>query len=465
MRFARYYEAVDYLQRRLWHELPILPVERALQTRIRTLLAHFGDPHTRFPVIHVGGSAGKGSTATITASILRAAGLRTGLYTSPHLQTFIERINVDGTLIAPERFADLVLGLDPLVRKMHIDVLDGVGAGRPALVEVAFAAGMTHFAEERCDVAVVEVGLGGRTDCTNVFDVNPPPATVVTNIELEHTERLGHHVAAIAREKAAIIHGGIAITAATHREARDIIAARCRETDATLWKLPGDIALRTTRASRDGSTFELSTPAASYRDLRLPLVGAHQAANAAIAVAAAHAFATARHVTLTEEAVRSGLASVRLSARLEMMQRDPLVLLDSAHNPVEARRLADALRDHWLVDGTRLHLVVGILADKDQPSMIRQLARVASRVTVTQPPLGERIGDPDHMLALFARALGPENVTFEPIPSRALDLALADASNGDIVCVAGSMFLDGALRDRWLPEQTILERRTAALPR
>ena len=153
MAFERYFEAVDYLQRRLWHELPIVPVERALQGRIKHLLAHFGDPHLKFPIVHVGGSAGKGSTATVVAAILRAAGLRTGMYTSPHLQTFIERMNVDGVLMAPERFAEVVLGLDPMVRQMHMDVLDGVGFGRPALVEVAFATGMKHFADERCDAA------------------------------------------------------------------------------------------------------------------------------------------------------------------------------------------------------------------------------------------------------------------------------------------------------------------------
>jgi len=191
--YERYFEAVDYLQRRLWHELPIVPVERALQARIRQLLAHFGDPHRRYPVVHVGGSAGKGSTATITQSLLQAAGLRTGLYTSPHLQTFIERIKVNERLVAPDAFADTVLGLDPLVRRMHLEVLDGVGFGRPALVEVSFAAGMKHFADEACGAAVVEVGLGGRTDCTNVFDEKA--ATVITNVDYEHRERLGWSLA------------------------------------------------------------------------------------------------------------------------------------------------------------------------------------------------------------------------------------------------------------------------------
>lgn len=462
MSFERYHAAVDYLQRRLWHELPIVPVERALQARIRTLLAHFGDPHTRFPVIHVGGSAGKGSTATIAASLLRASGARTGLYTSPHLQTFIERIKVDDLLIAPDAFAETVLGLDPLVRRMHTEVLDGIGFGRPSLVEVAFATGMRHFGDERVDAAVVEVGLGGRTDCTNVFD-EQPHVSVLTNIEYEHTERLGSSIAAIAREKSAIVHGGVVVTGTTRRDALAVIEARCVETGAALMRLRRDVRPTITDAGPGGSTFDLATPAGMMHDLRLPLAGAHQVSNAALAIAAVQAFGELHGRRIDEAAIRQGLASVRMSARLEVMQEEPLVLLDSAHNPVEARRLASALRDHWLRDGARLHLVAGILADKDQRTMVRELSQVASRVTVTQPPLGERIGDPARMLSLFSRALGERNVRFEASPEAALEAAIDGAGEHEVVCVTGSMFLVGALRERWVPESQILESRRAAL--
>ncbi|MHB8376273.1 MAG: bifunctional folylpolyglutamate synthase/dihydrofolate synthase [Dehalococcoidia bacterium] len=465
MAFERYFEAVDYLQRRLWHELPIVPVERALQARIRTLLAHFGDPHLRFPVVHVGGSAGKGSTSTITASILNAAGVRTGLYTSPHLQTFIERIRVGDRLIAPDAFADTVLALDPLVRRMHMQVLDGIGFGRPALVEVAFAAGIKHFADARCDAAVVEVGLGGRTDCTNVFDAKA--VTVLTNVDYEHRERLGWSLPAIAREKTAFVRGGeTVITGATRAEVLPIIAERCAERGAELWRIGHEIRARVACAGADGSVFDLRTPLASFEALRLPLAGAHQVTNAALAVAAAQQLGAAAGRDVTEAHVREGLARVRLSGRLELMSGEPRVLLDSAHNPIEARRLAQALRDHELRPAgrsrrPRLHLVVGILADKDQPLMVRALAGVAERVIVTQPPLEERAGDPEHMVELFRRALGDRHVRFEPSPERALDLALSSAAARDVVCVTGSMFLVGALRARWVPERRILRRRTA----
>jgi dihydrofolate synthase/folylpolyglutamate synthase len=163
-----------------------------------------------------------------------------------------------------------------------------------------------------------------------------------------------------------------------------------------------------------------------------------------------------------ESHVREGLANVRLSGRLETVQTDPTVLLDSAHNPVEARALAGSLRAHWLCDeGRALTLVIGILADKDQASMVRALAGIATRVIVTQPPLGERAGDPEGMLRLFGKALGGTQVTFDPSPGRALDIALADTPRDGVVCVTGSMFLVGALRERWVPEQRTLERRTA----
>jgi dihydrofolate synthase/folylpolyglutamate synthase len=460
--FTRYLEAVDYLQRRLWHELPIVPVERALQGRIRRLLAHLGDPHERFPVVHITGSAGKGSTSTMVASILRAAGLRTGLYTSPHLQTFIERTDVDGRLIAPDAFAETVLGLDPLIREMHAEVIDGVGFGRPSLVEVAFAAGMKHFADERCDAVVVEAGLGGRTDYSNVF--NTKPVSVITNVDYEHRERLGWSLSSVASEKAAIIRGGeTVVTAATRREALSVIEGRCAETGAQLWRLGREVRARATAADACGTACSVRVPELDVDDIRLPLAGAHQVSNAAVAVAAAVAFGRARGVAVEAQHVRDGLAAARLSGRLELVQSSPRVLLDSAHNPLEARRLAEALRGHWLRAGVRLHLVVGILADKDQATMVRSLASVADRVVVTQPPLGERIGDPERMLALFRRALGAAKVAFEPAHMLAVDLALADASGDDVVCVTGSMFLVGAARERWVPELRILERRTAAL--
>ncbi len=461
MAHERYFEAVDYLQQRLWHELPIVPVERALQHRMEQLLMHFGEPHVDKLVIHVAGTAGKGSTAAMVAAMLRAAGWRTGLYTKPHLQTFIERIDVDGQLIAPEEFADIVLGLDPLVRKMHLDVLDGIGYGRPALVEVTFAACMQHFARADVDVAVIEAGLGGRTDYTNVF--RHKVATIITNVAYDHRERLGWTLPAIAREKAALIYGETVITGAKGAALR-VIDERCLDKWSTLQRLGREVQATTTSADARGSTCTFTTGDLSLADVRLPLAGAHQVDNAAMALAAVSTFVHVTGLPVSEQQMREGLESVRISGRLEQMQERPIVLLDSAHNPVEAQRLAQTLREHWLRDGVQLHLVAGILADKDQAAMVRALASVADRVFLTQPPLGERIGDPEPMLAMFEREIGGAFVRFEPSPERALDLALAGAGPHDVVCVTGSMFLVGALRGRWVPEQRILDERTALPP-
>jgi dihydrofolate synthase/folylpolyglutamate synthase len=459
--FQRYHEAVEYLLQKLWREMPIVSVEEALQYRIRHVLEHLGEPHKRFRVVHVGGSAGKGSTSAITASILRAAGLRTGLYIKPHLQTFIERIDVDGTLIAPDAFADIVLGLDPLVREMLAGHAQGIGFGRPALVEIAFATAMAHFATEGCDTAVVEVGLGGRTDCTNVFDAKP--VTVLTNVEMEHTERLGTTAAAIAREKAAIITGReIVVTAVAQPEALAVIEARCADTGATIWRLGREIVAEIRDRDRDGTAFDLRTPFASFEGLHVPLRGAHQVTNAALAIAAA-LVVEPRPDVLGDREVRRGLDRVRISGRLEQMQAAPRVLLDAAHNAAEVRALVQALRDYVLTEGDRLHVVCGILGDKDQAAMVGALAEIASSVVVTQPPLVERAGDPARMVALFQQALGASNVAFEPSPAAALDLAISRAAGNDAVCATGSMYLIGELRNRWVPEDRILERRTAAL--
>jgi dihydrofolate synthase/folylpolyglutamate synthase len=219
-----------------------------------------------------------------------------------------------------------------------------------------------------------------------------------------------------------------------------------------------------THGDVQGSVLDITTPALAITGARVPLAGAHQASNAALAVAATLAFSEMTGHTVNEAHIRDGLSGVRLSGRLETVQDEPLVVLDSAHNPLEARRLAEALEAHWLADGSRrLTLVVGILADKDQPAMVRALAPIASRVVVTQPPLGERTGDPERMLRLFRTALGHANVAFEPSHTRALDLALAESTSDGMICVTGSMFLVGALRERWVPERRILERRSAEL--
>jgi dihydrofolate synthase/folylpolyglutamate synthase len=226
-----------------------------------------------------------------------------------------------------------------------------------------------------------------------------------------------------------------------------------------LWRLGREIRV-STRATGGGQRIDVCTPLATIDGIDLRLAGAHQATNAALAIAAAQAFAAAQGGTVSEDSVRTALADVRISGRMECVQREPRVILDSAHNPLEARRLAEALRRQ---PPPRTVLVCGILADKDQASMVRELAPLAHRAIVTQPPLAERAGDPARMLAMFRARLGTGRVEFEGDPASAVERAIASAGRGDTVLVTGSMFLVGAVRERWVPERQILDRRTARL--
>ncbi|MPZ22185.1 MAG: bifunctional folylpolyglutamate synthase/dihydrofolate synthase [Dehalococcoidia bacterium] len=453
MAFEAYRAAVDYLVEDLWRRFPVVAPARALQDRMRLVLGELGDPHLRFPVVHVGGTTGKGSTSAMVASVLEAAGYRVGLYTSPFLQTFIERISVNGELIAPDRFASLVEAMKPLVRRMHIDATDGEGWGRPTLLEVVFGVAMQHFAEEGVDVAVIEVGVGGRTDCTNVF--GPSAVSVLTNVQLDHTEVLGHTPAAIAREKAAIIKpGGFAVSGA-RGEALKVIAERCRDLAVDLWRLPGEVRLRATNCGP-----LVVTP--RRRLLVAPvLAGNHQHFNAALAVAAADALALrVEGFNVPDEAMAAGIARARIPGRLEVMQERPRVVLDGAHNPAAAAVLGTALEDGAAGHYRRLVLLVGVLEDKDRRRILGQLAPRADHVVVTSAPLRERSGDAGETLSAARRWAG-RDVPVELVepPMDALARALEVAGPDDLVCATGSIYLIGHLRGHWFSEEMLLRER------
>jgi dihydrofolate synthase/folylpolyglutamate synthase len=395
---------------------------------VRRLLKRLGDPQDRYRSLLVGGTNGKGSIASSLASILQAAGYRVGLYTSPHLVDVRERIRVDGALISAG-------DLRSRVRRVRRAAREGV-----TYFEFVTAVAFDHFARCAVDLAILEVGMGGRLDATNVVR---PELSIISNIALDHAEFLGPRLADIAREKAGIIRrGGVCITAARQATVLGVFEEACRRRRARLLRVGREIRVR---SRRDGS-LACKGPGLSLDTLSLALRGPHQRENAACALGAVGVLRE-RGFDIGDEAVRRGLAGVRWEGRMEIVGGRPPVLLDGAHNAAGAAALAKALGGF---EYRRLILVLGILADKDWRGMLRRLAPLADRVIATRPP-EERALPPEALAAEAGR--WSRRVDIEEDPREAVGRALAEAGNSDLVCIAGSLYLVGAVRPLFIPSK------------
>ena len=411
--------------------------------RMHSLLARLGDPHLGRGTVHVAGSKGKGSTAAMIASVLRAAGQSTGLYTSPHLHRFTERIAIDGQPIAPDDFGRLMGEL-----AQHIEAEDADGSyGTVSTFETLTALAFLHFRERDVRWQVLEVGLGGRLDATNVFDEKA--VCVITPIGLEHTAVLGDTIAQIAGEKADVITSGSTVVMAPQREpAAEVIRQVCSERSATLIETVQACALSPKGRGGDGQGFTLRTPHSTYT-LRLPLLGRHQLDNAATAVLALEALAP-HGVEIVEAALREGLAGVRWPARIDVLRRRPLIVADGAHDRDSARRLADTLREDMGLSKAVLAnavLVVGWSGDKDAGALADALASFATHVVATRSR-HPRAAEPRAVAEAFAKHEIPVTIA-EPVGA-AIDAALAQAAPGGAVVVCGSLFVAAEAREHVL---------------
>lgn len=408
---------------------------------VERLLALTGDPHGGIPSIHIGGTNGKGSTAAMVDAILRAAGHRMGLYTSPHLLSFTERIRVDGERIGEAEIVALTERLKTLCALHFAPETTQRPGGRlphPTFFELTTAMAFLHFRRRAVDAATIEVGLGGRLDATNVIR---PLVTVITNIALEHQEYLGRTVAAIAGEKAGIVKPGTPVVTAARDEALEVIRRAAADRGAPLVSVPEEYRWFVREAGLTGQRFDLEGPRQRYEGLCIPLAGRHQIENAVLAVAAIEA-ARERGLGSDELSIRRGLATAAWPGRLQIVQEQPRILLDGAHNPAGARALAAFLAEHRAALG-RLILVFGVLKDKDWATMLGLLAPLADEIILTHPPT-ERGADPVEMSPVarrYARA------TVAADPGAALAQARAAALPGDTILVAGSLYtVTAALR-------------------
>jgi dihydrofolate synthase/folylpolyglutamate synthase len=409
--------------------------------RITELLDLLGNPQRGYPSIHVTGTNGKTSTARMIDALLRAFGIRTGRYTSPHLESVTERIALEGEPIEPLRFAatfDEVATFAALVDEHHPE--------RVTYFELLTAMAFAAFADAPVDVAVVEVGLGGRWDATNVVQA---PVAVVTPIGLDHVALLGDSVAAIAAEKAGIVHAGATLVTAIQPEPAAVeLGRRALDVGALVVTQGVDYGVRERALAVGGQVLTLEGLGGSYDDIFLPLHGAHQAGNASTALAAVEAFLGAgERGRLDLDSVRAGFAQVTSPGRLEVVRRSPTVLLDGAHNPAGAAALAAALEEEF--EFARLVAVVAMLDDKDAAGFLSELEPVVDDVVVTASTSSRAL--PVEALAEVARdVFGESRVTVAARLDSALERAVALAETGPLggggVLVTGSIVTVGEAR-------------------
>jgi dihydrofolate synthase/folylpolyglutamate synthase len=391
---------------------------------IRRILASLGNPHRRYRTVHVAGTNGKGSIASGIASVLRASGYRVGLYTSPHLVRFNERIQVDGAEITD---ADIVR----LYRRVKRALPDG---REPTFFEFTTAMALDEFARRKVDWAVVETGMGGRLDATNVV---APAVTVVTNVSLEHREYLGPTLAAIAFEKAGIIKRRTpVVTGVRQPSALAVIRRTAQMKSAPLYCLGKDFSCRRTGPQQ----FTYSGLSHRWSNLATSLQGSYQVGNAALVLAACELLQR-KAPRIDLERIRRGLSAHRWPGRLEVVCTTPLVMVDGAHNLDAARQLARHLTHD--LDGRKLTLVVGILDDKPYRAMLRLLLPLAERVIATQAKINRAL--PAATIAAFAQTIVPD-VTVEPDVAAALRQAMRTAAPGSLTLAAGSLYVVGEVK-------------------
>jgi len=407
--------------------------------RIRHLLRELGDPQERFRSIHVTGTNGKGSTTAMAASILRAAGYEVGMYTSPHLSSFTERIVVGERRIPVKAVVDLVEEVKPFVEEMaRIPEL-----GHPTFFEVATAIAFRYFAEEGVDFAVLEAGMGGGLDATNVVH---SLVSVITNVGLEHTEVLGKTVLEIAEKKAGITKKeGVLITATQDDGVFSLFREICERVDSRIFRVGRDIRFRKLGSNLEGQRFQLDGLVHRFDELFTPLLGDHQLLNAALAVGAVEALGF-HGIEIPRKAMEEGLRMVEWPGRLEIMQRSPTVVLDCAKDPEAARAVKEALLKDFRY--ARLIAIISISSNKNIPAMIEQIAQVADFFVITAHGVMGRAADPLRIAEEVEKHSKPYEIVKDVKAAvlRAMELA----RTVDLVLVVGSVFLVGEARELWI---------------
>lgn len=424
-----YKESLSYLE-----SLHVFGSQLGL-SRIERLVALLGHPERRYGTVHVTGTNGKGSVSVMTAAILTKSGLKTGLYTSPHLVSYTERFVVDGERASEAEFAAVISAVKEAADRMVAD-----GAEQPTEFEVLTAAAFFYFAKKQVDYAVIEVGLGGLLDSTNVI---LPEVAVITNVALEHADRCGGTLEGVARHKAGIIKAGVPVVTAALGMPLDLLRQKAEEESADIFVLGEEFAVLPVKQAAGTIAFSSELLGIRGAHYAVALGGVYQRRNAALAIMAAELLA-GTNPSITGETVAAALQSVTWPGRFESFTLDgKTVIVDGAHNPAGAAALKASL-DVSFPDEGRV-LLLGILEDKDYRAMLQTLVGAGDRVVIT-PPVSSRAGEPEN-LARVAREISSE-VEVVSDTREALDRALSLTDGQRILCAAGSLYLIGDLRRR-----------------
>jgi len=436
---TQYNQALDYLYSfvdySLKHISELAKAEFNLD-RMYALLAsrELGDPQKKYPIIHVAGTKGKGSVSALCASALEAAGFKTGLYTSPHLWDYVERIQINGEPISHQQLIELVEEVKPAVAKIP----------KLTTFEITTAIGLLAFAKNNVNAAVIEVGLGGRLDATNIVT---PKVAVITSLSYDHMAVLGNTLAKIAGEKAGIIKEGVPVVSAPQTaEALKVLERVAKQKNCPLILVGKDVKFDRSTSTLDGQTIHLSSflfPSSTQPqtlDLTIPLLGPHQIENAAVAYTALKTSG----LEISNEAIQKGFSQVKWHARFEILRRDPPVVVDSAHNSDSAKRLRETLDEYF--PGKPVILVFCALEDKDISGMLEELKPRLDRVIATQAD-HPRAQSADWMAEQVRKADIPVEAVM-PV-AQALARALELAGREKIVLSAGSVAFAGEISTAW----------------
>lgn len=403
--------------------------------RMRSLAKEFGNPQKSYENILIAGSKGKGSVAAVLSSILRMEDLRVGLYTSPHLVDLRERIQVNGLLISEQRFAEMVTTL-----KNSLDSYEW-RKDPPTYFEALTALAFSYFKEMKVQVAVLEVGLGGLYDSTNIVEAK---VAGMAPISLEHTDKLGKTISKIAVQKCGIIKGRESVVSASQSpEAEAVLQKTVEDREADLLRVGKEIRFSEREWGEDFQTFDLRAPFGNYFNLRLGLLGQHQIENAALAIGLAKSLEKRTRLKISESAIRQGALDARWPGRIEKISDNPKIVLDGAHTPESTRRLIQALSRHFQYD--RLWVVLGVSADKDIEGILEALSAETSALMITQSQNPRAMSAA--LVAEKAEASFKE-ILIEKDPCAALRKVVSIASSHDLIVVTGSLFLLGEIKSQ-----------------